>query len=174
MSENDLHPIERNNPEQSSAAPSQDGLNSALGALGRFLNRGERDLVEVPEGKTVMFDLNYNFAAALCYFPIALCILAPALWLKTESADNKYLRFHAIQGLCLAGIMIGIQVILGTLGKIIKFIPLFNLVVPLLLALLGAVVSMIWGVICVKQMLRVYKRQTGRLPVIAKFADKWV
>ena len=165
MSEN------RNSLQNSPAPPEEDGLSKALGAVGQFLKGGAKDTVEIPEGTTEYFNLSYNFAAALCYFPV---FIAPFLWLKTESPDNKYLRFHCMQGLCLAGIMVGLQVILGTLGKIFGFIPGLNLLLPLIFALIRGVIGLLWGVICLKQMLRVYKKQSGRLPLLAKFADRWV
>jgi hypothetical protein len=57
-----------------------------------------------PTGQTKVLNLNYNTAALLCYIPTCCCLinLIPCIiWLASEPRENKFLRFHALQGLFL-------------------------------------------------------------------------
>lgn len=134
---------------------------------------GDKEPAVIPPGKTMFFELKYNFAAALCYFPLALGILAPALWLYSEPRDNEYLRFHSIQGLILIGGMFLFWTVVGTISSILGFIPLLG-IFSMLVSLLGGFVTFAYMFLSVKQMLAVYQGKRGRLPLIADFADQFV
>jgi|AGTN01.3.fsa_nt_gi Predicted membrane protein len=137
------------------------------------LGAGDTEPAVIPPGKTMFFELQYNFAAALCYFPLALSILAPALWLYSEPRDNAYLRFHSIQGLILIGGMFIFWTVIGTLTGILDMIPFLG-IFSVLINLLSLFVSFSFLIMTVKQMLAVYKGKRGRLPIIADFADRFV
>src|SRR5205085_1349071 len=65
----------------------------------------------------------YNIAALLCYLPTCLCCvnLVPCvLWLATEPKENRFLRFHALQGLILFGLYVVVYIILRLLGAVIN------------------------------------------------------
>jgi uncharacterized membrane protein len=127
----------------------------------------------IPPGKTSFFDLQYNFAAALCYFPLGLSILAPALWLYSEPRDNEYIRFHSIQALIMTGAVFIFLTITGTISNILNFIPFLG-IFSMLVSLLGGFVTFAYMFMCVKQMLAVYQGKRGRLPLISELADQWV
>lgn len=134
---------------------------------------GDNEPAVIPPGKTMFFELQYNFAAALCYFPMGLSILAPALWLYSEPRDNAYLRFHSIQALVLTGGMLIFWTVTGTISAIFDMIPLFG-IFSMLVSLLSLFFSFGFVFISVKQMLAVYKGKRGRLPIVADFADRFV
>lgn len=147
----------------------------ALGVLKKiaFGAGSDSEPAVIPPGKTMFFELQFNFAAALCYFPMGLSILAPALWLYSEPRDNTYLRFHSIQALVLTGGMLIFWTITGTISAIFDMIPLFG-IFSMLVSLLSLFISFGFVFISVKQMLAVYKGKRGRLPIVADFADRFV
>src|SRR5438045_3490315 len=72
-----------------------------------------------PEGKTKTFGMAYNTAALLCYLPSCLCcanVIFSIIWLSTEPKENRFLRFHAMQGLLLFGLWFVVGAILRILG----------------------------------------------------------
>lgn len=137
------------------------------------MGAGDTEPAVIPPGKTIFFELQYNFAAALCYFPLALSILAPGLWLYSEPRDNAYLRFHSIQGLMLIGVMFIFWTVIGTVSAILDMIPFMG-IFSVLVSLLSLFISFSFLILTVKQMLAVYKGKRGRLPIIADFADRFV
>ncbi len=88
---------------------------------------------------TAVFQLDQNKAAATCYLPV-LPIAPNVLWIMTEPAKNKELRFHAFQGLAIFIIafvitMVGnvidmfspipiIGAIFGVISWLIKFVAM--------------------------------------------------
>lgn len=136
-------------------------------------SRNVSDLAEVPAGRTNFFDLEYNIAAALCYFPI-LPILVSVLWLKTELNINQYLKWHCIQGIIFGGGFLVISVLMGTVEAIFGFIPLIGPIIALILSLVRALMAVLFTVFCVKQMVNVYKGKPGKLPFAAKLTDQFM
>src|SRR5262249_41501215 len=75
-----------------------------------------------PSGKTKVGNLDYNVAALLNYLPTCLCCinLVPCiLWLATEPKENRFLRFHSIQGLLLWAVWVVVGVILAIVSAIL-------------------------------------------------------
>src|SRR5215471_17814780 len=67
-----------------------------------------------PGGKTQTLGLDNNVAALLCYLPACLCcadLIFSILWLATEPKENRFLRFHALQGLLLFAVGLIISII---------------------------------------------------------------
>ncbi|MBX9667369.1 MAG: hypothetical protein K2X93_07105 [Candidatus Obscuribacterales bacterium] len=129
--------------------------------------------LSVPSGKTHFFDLEYSLAAALCYFPI-VGLAACVLWLKTESGDNKYLKFHAIQGiLCFAVFMI-ISVITGTVEHILSAIPVIGAGLGLLLTLIRVIIFFVYAGMSVMQASAVKKGKSEKMPLIGNYTDSFV
>lgn len=151
-------------------------LEGALGLIDGIFNRGKGGgTVDVPQGKTIFFDLSYNFAAAICYFPMLLCVVAPALWLYSEPKENEYLRFHSVQALMLFAAMIVLQTLIGTVASMFKILPgTMGIAFPILLRFVAAGVGFAWTLISLKQMLSVYKKREGRLFLLADQADNFV
>jgi uncharacterized membrane protein len=76
-----------------------------------------------PGGKTSL-GLDSNVGAMLCYIANFLCCLGLVLavvFLFTEK-DNRFVKFHAVQSLFLAGVQIGFAIVLGILGLILGLV----------------------------------------------------
>lgn len=125
-----------------------------------------------PVGKTEFLELNYNVAAALCYVPVAPAVFG-ILWLVTEDKTNTYLRFHAIQSIALTCLLIAVNVVIGTVGAIIRIIPVVGDGIGFILTLFGGLLSFIFMGVCFRVMYAVFKDKGGRLPIIADMADKY-
>src|SRR2546423_14232566 len=68
-----------------------------------------------PENKTKTLGFKYNVAALLCYLPTCLCclnVIFGIIWLATEPKENRFVRFHAMQGLLLFGVNFVVSIIL--------------------------------------------------------------
>src|SRR5437764_11612882 len=74
-----------------------------------------------PGGKTSFMNLDSNVGAMLCYIANFLCCLGLVLavvFLFTEK-ENRFVKFHAIQSLFLAGVQIAIGIVIGILGLLV-------------------------------------------------------
>ncbi len=162
-------------PELDSQTPPPDGIKLPEIAIIQPTQSGKKKSKGsvIPPGKTHFFEMEYNLAAALCYFPI-LGVAACVLWLRTESGDNKYLKFHAIQGiLAFAGFMI-VSVIAGTIEHILSAIPVIGEGLGLILALIRAVIFFIYTGMSVMQFAAVKKGKSGKMPLIGNYTDNYV
>jgi uncharacterized membrane protein len=134
-----------------------------------------------PEQKTKTLGLSYNIAALLCYVPACLCcvnLIAGILWLVTEPKENRFVRFHAMQGLLLFGVnfVIGIvfrilQVILGAGAAAVDSDVAFG-GGSLVLGLLQLVVSVGLLVVHIIGMVKANQGQMWKLPIIGDIAEK--
>ena len=132
--------------------------------------------------KTKTLNMNYNTAALLCYIPTCCCLinLVPCiLWLATEPRENRFLRFHALQGLFLAGVWILLWIIFTILavamGVSMSFTPGGNMLSAgggLLLFLIRLVVGLVLLIIHIVAMLKANQGQMWKLPVIGDLAEK--
>ena len=71
-----------------------------------------------PGGKTSFMNLDSNLGAMLCYILNFVCCLGLVLsiiFLVTEK-ENRFVKFHAIQSLFLAGLQILVGILVGILG----------------------------------------------------------
>ena len=126
--------------------------------------------------------MNYNTAALLCYIPTCCCLinLVPCiLWLATEPRENRFLRFHALQGLFLAGVWILLWIIFTILavamGVSMSFTPGGNMLSAgggLLLFLIRLVVGLVLLIIHIVAMLKANQGQMWKLPIIGDIAEK--
>jgi uncharacterized membrane protein len=72
-----------------------------------------------PNGKTKTLGLDYNIAAMLCYLPSCLCcinLIFAIIWLATEPKQNRFVRFHAMQGLLLFAVALVVSIVFNLLG----------------------------------------------------------
>src|SRR3989442_1106062 len=72
-----------------------------------------------PANKTKVLNMEYNTAGLLCYIPTCCCfvnLIACILFFATEPRENRLLRFHALQGMLLAGVWVILWVIYAILG----------------------------------------------------------
>src|SRR5215471_4644117 len=70
-------------------------------------------------GKTKTLNLDYGVAAMLNYIPTCFCcinVIPCILWLATEPKENRFLRFHSIQGLLLFGVWVILWIIFAVIG----------------------------------------------------------
>jgi uncharacterized membrane protein len=76
-----------------------------------------------PGGKTSL-GLDSNVGAMLCYIANFVCCVGLVLaivFLFTEK-ENRFVKFHAVQSLFLAGVQIGVIIVLGILGLIVGIV----------------------------------------------------
>jgi uncharacterized membrane protein len=76
-----------------------------------------------PGGKTSL-GLDSNVGAMLCYIANFVCCLGLVLaivFLFTEK-ENRFVKFHAVQSLFLAGVQIGFSIVLSILGLILGMV----------------------------------------------------
>jgi uncharacterized membrane protein len=135
-----------------------------------------------PTGQTKVLNLNYNTAALLCYIPTCCCLinLIPCIiWLASEPRENKLLRFHALQGLFLAGVWIVLWVVflfLGiAMGVSTSMMPGSGMASAgggLLILLFRAVVGVTLLVVHIIAMIKANQGQMWKLPIIGDIAEK--
>ena len=110
----------------------------------------EYDKKEIENGKVM---------AILAYLGI-LCLIP-----YFAEKDNKYVRFHAIQGLnlCLFSVIYGVA--FGILSLVLAFIPIIGWILILLLSLIsyGFVALAIWGIVYA------FQDKAKEIPVVNKY-----
>ncbi len=100
--------------------------------------------------------LQENVAGLLCY---VLGWVSGLVFILLE-AENKFVRFHAMQSIIVFGI-------LNIIGIVFGWIPWLGLVIGSLVGLLGFV---LWIVLMVKA----YQGVMYKLPVAGDLAEKWL
>ena len=131
-----------------------------------------------PGGKTSL-GLESNMGAMLCYIANFLCCLGLVLavvFLFTEK-ENRFVKFHAVQSLLLAGVQIAFGIVLGILGLILGMVLdmvhmgwiSFFLMWGIRL-ILFAIFLVIWIIAGIKA----YGNQTYKLPLIGDWAANMV
>ena len=100
--------------------------------------------------------LQENVAGLLCY---VLGWVSGLVFILLE-AENKFVRFHAMQSIIVFGV-------LNIIGIVFGWIPWFGWVISSLVGLLGFV---LWIVLMVKA----YQGVMYKLPVAGDLAEKWL
>ena len=106
------------------------------------------------ENKKTVLGINENLEALLCY---ALGWVTGLIFLLTEK-DNAYVRFHALQSLVAFGVL-----------HLASFVVL---ILPLLGILLSFVVGVASFVLWVVMMIKAYKGERYKLPIVGDFVEK--
>ena len=137
------------------------------------------------DNKTKTLGMSYNVAAMLCYLPSCLCCLNlvfSILFFATEPKENKFMRFHGLQGMLLYGdylvtyvlfYIVGIGLSAGT-----AFSPdtmttgLAFSGISLVFFIVEIVVFLILLIIHIVAMVKANQMQMWKLPVIGDIADK--
>lgn len=117
--------------------------------------------------KTVLVELPYNLAAAICYVPFLLNILAPIAWLYSEPKENRFVRYHAVQGLLLGVAFFAVVTVVNTFFFFISWIPFVDM-------LSGIIVLALWfGFLGLSFRLgfSAFKAQPGKLPFVSKYIE---
>ncbi|HUK91704.1 MAG TPA: DUF4870 domain-containing protein [Blastocatellia bacterium] len=134
-----------------------------------------------PGGKTKVLSLDYNVAAMLCYLPICcISIIVPILIVATEPKENKFVRFHALQSLFLTGVIVVLFGILWVLSIVLAVGSstagsagsAAGAGIGLLILLVECVVGLVLLIVFIMGMLKAYKYEIWKLPVIGDLADK--
>ncbi|MFL6277959.1 MAG: DUF4870 domain-containing protein [Blastocatellia bacterium] len=135
-----------------------------------------------PNGnKTKTFGMAYNTAALLCYLPTCLCcvnLIFSIIWMATEPKENRFVRFHALQGLLLFGVNFVIQVILNIASVATRSaaVATDNGMVYFagggILGIIGMIVGLAFLVLHVIGMIKASQGQWWKLPVIGDIAEK--
>jgi uncharacterized membrane protein len=134
-----------------------------------------------PGNKTKTLGLNYNVAALLCYLPTCLCcinLIPCILWIATEPKENRFLRFHALQGLFLLALYIVALIILRILQAVIYTGA--NLTDSglafaggsLIILVIQIVIGVGFLVVHIIAMVKANQMQMWKLPIIGDIAEK--
>jgi uncharacterized membrane protein len=98
--------------------------------------------------------LDENVAGLLCY---VVGWITGIIFLVLEK-DNKFVRFHAIQSICVFGLFTAIEIVFG-------WIPFIGWVVN---SIVGVIAFILWILLMVKA----YQGQKWKLPWAGNFAEK--
>jgi uncharacterized membrane protein len=132
-----------------------------------------------PGGKTSFMTLDSNVGAMLCYILNFVCCLGLVLSIifAITETENRFVKFHAVQSLFLAGLQIVVGIVVGLLGLVLSLalhmIDMEFLAWILILGLrflLFAVFIVFWIIAGIKA----YSGQWYKLPIIGEFAWKTV
>ncbi|HEX3083708.1 MAG TPA: DUF4870 domain-containing protein, partial [Pyrinomonadaceae bacterium] len=132
-----------------------------------------------PGGKTSFMTLDSNVGAMLCYilnFACCLGLVLSIVFLVTEK-ENRFVKFHAVQSLFLAGLQIVAGIILGLLGLVLSMVLHMidmELLAWFLILGLRFLVFIVFLVLWVIAGIKAYGGQWYKLPIIGEFAWKTV
>jgi uncharacterized membrane protein len=130
-----------------------------------------------PPGKTKFLGLDYNLAGLLCYVPWCCCLIdliASVAWLATEPRENRFLRFHALQGLMLFGVNIVVAIVFQILGVGASLTPtdFGRAGSGMILFLVEMVIGLALLVLYIIGMVKAYQGEMWKMPVIGDIAEK--
>jgi uncharacterized membrane protein len=130
----------------------------------------------VAGAKTKTMALDYNVAALLCYLPVcAINLIFSIIFLVTEPKESKLVRFHAVQSLLLMACSVILSFGLGIIGGIVGAVAgrsgmgFLAFIPSCLSGLLGLGIL----VLVIVGMVKAYKFEAWKIPLIGDFAEKW-
>ena len=157
--------------------PNSDGLAPGVYRPGEY--KPPQDPLD---GRTKVLSFSYRIAALFCYFPLCCCwlnVIASALWLATEPADNRFVRFHAFQGLLLAAVSFAVALVFRILGAGTQLSGMIGpgsgiagTAANFLIDIVAAVVFIPILVIHIIAMVKASQGETWKLPVIGDIAER--
>ena len=125
---------------------------------------------------------SYRSASLFCYLPLCCCfvnVIASILWLATEPKDSRFVRFHALQGLLLAAVFVGVAFVFRILGAGAGFAamggPATGAVATgasFLVDIVAAVFLVPLLVIHIIGMVKAGQGEMWKLPIIGDVADR--
>ncbi len=127
---------------------------------------------DIDEVRTQVLNMEVNDAGLVCYMPVCLInVIGSLLFLFTEPADNRFLRFHALQSLALTIVFAICATIVNILAGVLAAIPFLNWLafVPWLMWI-AITVGYVWKSV----EMGLYARKGGieKLPIIGDIADR--
>jgi len=108
-----------------------------------------------------------HVAGTFCYAPCGIGLVFSLLALRVEK-QNRFLRLHAFQSLSLHALLLGLWVVLRTVGYGLKAARLGFLIGPLQVLLAAAAVA-----VTVILMLKAYRHEEFALPVLRRRLRRW-
>ena len=134
------------------------------------------------EGRTKVLSFSYRTAALFCYFPLCCCLLdviASSVWIATEPNENRFVRFHAFQGLLLAAISFALALVFRILGSGTQLSEMAGpgsgaagAAANLWIDIVAAVFFIPLLVIHIIAMVKAGQGEVWKLPVIGDIADR--
>lgn len=127
-----------------------------------------------PGGKTSL-GLESNVGAMLCYIANFVCCLGLVLaivFLFTEK-ENRFVKFHAVQSLFLAGVQIAVSIVIGILGLVFGMaLDMVHMAWLSFFLILGlrAVLALVFIAIWIMAGIKAYGGQWYKLPLIGDWA----
>jgi uncharacterized membrane protein len=135
-----------------------------------------------PDPKTQVLGLSYKTAGLLCYVPYCCClidVIASILWLATEPRDNRFLRFHSLQGLLLFAAVLVTSFVFRLLGVGAEATTLVGTGsgvagagAGLLVSLASLGVALFFLVLHIIAMIKAAQGEMWKLPIIGDIAEK--
>ena len=119
------------------------------------------------------FGLSPNGAALLSY----IWIPVTSIIVMVTEKENRMVRFHAFQslflGLGLFALTIGLSIVIGVLALIAGMIsPYLGIIVSLISLLVWVVLAFIFLGIWVLCLIKAYRGEMYKLPVVGKYAER--
>lgn len=112
--------------------------------------------------------LQPNVAGMLAYAPCCIGLIMSIVCLAVEKT-NRFVKFHAWQGLFFHLLL----AVIGTLNSILgAILGQLNSLLSLLSTLFGLVIFLVGLGLSIFLMIKAYGNETPKLPVIGDFADK--
>lgn len=124
----------------------------------------------LPTGKTQVLGLDNNIAGLLCYVPFGF--VAAIVFLLTETKENKFVRFHAIQSLLFCGGLMALTTVMSMFSLIIARLPFIGYIFALLMIPFWLIVSLGSLALVIIAIVKAYQYQFYKLPVIGNYAEK--
>jgi uncharacterized membrane protein len=127
-----------------------------------------------PGGKTSL-GLDSNVGAMLCYIANFVCCLGLVLaivFLFTEK-ENRFVKFHAVQSLFLAGVQIAVSIVISIVGLVFGMaLDMVHMAWMSFFLILGlrCILALIFIAIWIMAGIKAYGGQWYKLPLIGGWA----
>lgn len=131
------------------------------------IDENEDHVIEADKEAT--FGLDENDAGALSYL---FGFLTGLVFYLVED-DNEFVRFHAAQSTITFGGIFALSILLGFLPMFFEFIPFVGWMVGLLFGLISLLLAPIGFVLWLVLLIKAYKGEMFKLPVVGDMAEKY-
>lgn len=134
--------------------------------------KGDELFLKDFESRTEKFNITYEYAGALCYFPFVP--IFSYFWLQKEAKTNEFLRFNAIQSFVTCGIWLLVCVVLGTIKEIINLIPFVGPIIAILFLILQIMISVGYGIGSIKLGFTAKAGKKSKIPIVSKQVEEYM
>ncbi len=122
-------------------------------------------------GKTAL-GLDTNVGALLCYLPVCLVNVIYSIIVIVTDKENRQMRFHAFQSLLLSAIYIVVVIALYIFIAVVA-VATGSGALASLMSLLVVAVAIAFLAAMVFGMIKGYKGQQFKFPIVGDMAEKW-